>query len=345
MKRALAGAHVRRCRRRALRLRHRRPDFGDRDRGDAPRARASRSARRRQAWFEYGTTDAARHARPLTRSRLGRRAPVPVSKRVTGLLPEHRSTSTASAAEAGDVLLRPGQDVPDRFERAAAADSRRHVAFSGSDRAHGRALLSRRPGLRRRAERPDQGLRQPGRHARRPIFADLGPKVHAFWDRGLLGLALDPDFPAKPYVYVSYAHDAVIGGHRAALGQPKRHVRLLPDAARPDRGRLRDQRPDLPPYRRWQLDDRARAGPRRGLVPAVPEPLGRLARVRAGRLSVRLRRRRRELQRRRLRPVRRAQEPMRRPAGGSGRRARHRRPRRAARCAARTSGPPATRPA
>jgi Glucose / Sorbosone dehydrogenase len=29
-------------------------------------------------------------------------------------------------------------------------------------------------------------------------FADLSTKVHDYWDRGLLGLALDPNFPANP---------------------------------------------------------------------------------------------------------------------------------------------------
>ncbi|MDQ3687534.1 MAG: PQQ-dependent sugar dehydrogenase, partial [Acidobacteriota bacterium] len=44
------------------------------------------------------------------------------------------------------------------------------------------------------------------------IFADLRTNVHNFWDRGLLGLALHPDFPNVPYVYVLYTHDAAIGG-------------------------------------------------------------------------------------------------------------------------------------
>jgi glucose/arabinose dehydrogenase len=43
-------------------------------------------------------------------------------------------------------------------------------------------------------------------------FADLSTRVHNFWDRGLLGMALHPDFPANPSVYVLYAHDAAIGG-------------------------------------------------------------------------------------------------------------------------------------
>jgi glucose/arabinose dehydrogenase len=44
------------------------------------------------------------------------------------------------------------------------------------------------------------------------VFADLRTEVHNFWDRGLLGLALDPHFPATPYVYVLYTRDAAIGG-------------------------------------------------------------------------------------------------------------------------------------
>ena len=39
------------------------------------------------------------------------------------------------------------------------------------------------------------------------IFADLRSKVDDYWDRGLLGLALPPNFPANPYVYVLYTYD------------------------------------------------------------------------------------------------------------------------------------------
>ena len=44
------------------------------------------------------------------------------------------------------------------------------------------------------------------------IFADLRTNVHNYWDRGLLGLALDPSFPTTPYVYVLYTLDAAPGG-------------------------------------------------------------------------------------------------------------------------------------
>jgi glucose/arabinose dehydrogenase len=42
--------------------------------------------------------------------------------------------------------------------------------------------------------------------------ADLSGEVDDYWDRGLLGLALPPNFPASPYVYVLYTYDAPIGG-------------------------------------------------------------------------------------------------------------------------------------
>src|SRR5215216_6179031 len=44
------------------------------------------------------------------------------------------------------------------------------------------------------------------------IFADLRTNVHNFWDRGLMGMELSPQFPTDPSVYVLYTHDAAIGG-------------------------------------------------------------------------------------------------------------------------------------
>ena len=45
------------------------------------------------------------------------------------------------------------------------------------------------------------------------VYADLRTKVHDIWDRGLLGLALDPQFTTgRPFVYALYTHDAAIGG-------------------------------------------------------------------------------------------------------------------------------------
>jgi glucose/arabinose dehydrogenase len=50
------------------------------------------------------------------------------------------------------------------------------------------------------------------------VFVDLRTQVHNFWDRGLLGLALPPNFPTNPYVYVLYTFDAAIGGNAPRWG-------------------------------------------------------------------------------------------------------------------------------
>ena len=43
------------------------------------------------------------------------------------------------------------------------------------------------------------------------VAVDLRSQVDDFWDRGLLGLALDPSFPASPFVYLLYTYDAPPG--------------------------------------------------------------------------------------------------------------------------------------
>ena len=43
------------------------------------------------------------------------------------------------------------------------------------------------------------------------VFADLNTNVHNYWDRGLMGLAVDPGYPTRPYVYVLYAYNHILG--------------------------------------------------------------------------------------------------------------------------------------
>ena len=50
------------------------------------------------------------------------------------------------------------------------------------------------------------------------VLVDLSREVDNYWDRGLLGMALDPEFPAKPYIYVLYTLDAKPGGSVPAWG-------------------------------------------------------------------------------------------------------------------------------
>jgi glucose/arabinose dehydrogenase/PKD repeat protein len=48
------------------------------------------------------------------------------------------------------------------------------------------------------------------------VFADLNINVYNFWDRGLLGMALAPNFPTDPYVYVLYTYDHMLGSSASA---------------------------------------------------------------------------------------------------------------------------------
>ena len=50
------------------------------------------------------------------------------------------------------------------------------------------------------------------------VFADLRTQVHNTSNRGLLGLAVDPAFPASPYIYVYYTLDAPVGGTPPVFG-------------------------------------------------------------------------------------------------------------------------------
>ena len=43
------------------------------------------------------------------------------------------------------------------------------------------------------------------------VYADIRTNVHDFWDRGLLGMALDPSFTTNGRLYVAYAYNAAIG--------------------------------------------------------------------------------------------------------------------------------------
>ncbi|MEZ5075612.1 MAG: PKD domain-containing protein [Solirubrobacterales bacterium] len=51
-------------------------------------------------------------------------------------------------------------------------------------------------------------------------FADLRTEIFGGWDRGLEAIAIDPQFPARPYIYASYTYDAPIGGTAPTWGAP-----------------------------------------------------------------------------------------------------------------------------
>ena len=52
------------------------------------------------------------------------------------------------------------------------------------------------------------------------VVADLRTSTYNSWDRGMLGLALHPAFPAVPDVFVAYTRDALPGGTAPRWGRP-----------------------------------------------------------------------------------------------------------------------------
>ena len=61
------------------------------------------------------------------------------------------------------------------------------------------------------------------------VFADLNVNVYNFWDRGLLGMTLAPNFPTDPYVYVLYTYDHELGSTAPPhAGEPRGVFRSCP---------------------------------------------------------------------------------------------------------------------
>ena len=94
----------------------------------------------------------------------------------------------------------PGEasELPESFEEEVAFSGLTEpttVQFAGD----GRVFVAEKSGLVKVFDDLDDSTPT--------VFADLRTQVHNFWDRGLLGLALDPEFPAEPYVYVLYTYD------------------------------------------------------------------------------------------------------------------------------------------
>ena len=89
--------------------------------------------------------------------------------------------------------------------------------------------------------------------------ADLRTEVYNFWDRGLLGLAIDPGFPTRPYLYALYTFDGAIGGTAPRWGSPdtdttpvRRTPERRPTAASPARSWSGSPSPARrPPSRTW----------------------------------------------------------------------------------------------
>ena len=114
------------------------------------------------------------------------------------------------------------------------------------------------------------------------LFADLSADVHNWWDRGLLGLAIDPGFPAQPYVYVQYTYNVApgaVGAHPRTRTGAQRRLSGSSWCDQPE-WRMCGQRSAVPTDRlrrrhRRHHGRRVRTRPDRGLVRPVPKPFRR----------------------------------------------------------------------
>ena len=138
---------------------------------------------------------------------------------------------------------------------------------------------------------------------RATTFADLRTQVHNFSSRGLLGLAIDPDFPGRA-VRLRLLHARRADRRHAADVRHARRRRNDPCPGDTDDVNCIVSAARLAAARRRRAAGRPRAGARQRLVPAVPVPPRRRHRVRRGRLPVRVGRRRRALGDLGLRPAR-----------------------------------------
>jgi glucose/arabinose dehydrogenase len=109
----------------------------------------------------------------------------------------------ASLCSLAIASLASGSDLPSGFQSVPVIEDLSQptaVEFSGD----GRVFVAEKSGV----IKVYSGLADTSPEK----FADLRTQVYDSGDRGLLGLALDPEFPSRPYLYVLYSRDATIGG-------------------------------------------------------------------------------------------------------------------------------------
>jgi glucose/arabinose dehydrogenase len=73
----------------------------------------------------------------------------------------------------------------------------------------------------------------PGTYVITGTFADVSDHVNSWWDRGLLGVAVDPDFATNGYVYLAYTYENT-ANTQSTGAKTSRVTRIQADPADPD---------------------------------------------------------------------------------------------------------------
>jgi glucose/arabinose dehydrogenase len=196
------------------------------DKAATLRAHGSAGGDPTQYWFQYGTSTSYGTSTPRRDGGAGTDQRN-VSERITGLTPDtlyHFRACASNAKGAGcssDRTFRTGSlGLLPGFQET--------TAFTGLDQptvvrfaADGHVFVAEKRGVIKEFDSLSDTTPQ--------AIADFRTKVHNFWDRGLLGMALDPDFPAEPYIYVAYTYDAVLGGTAPRWGTADQNGDACPD--------------------------------------------------------------------------------------------------------------------
>jgi glucose/arabinose dehydrogenase len=183
-------------------------------------------------WFEYGTTTS--YGQTTAVKDAGSGASAPVQERVAGLSPgttyhvrlcQQNSDGRTCHADQSFSTKQPGFQ-----EEVALSGLELPTAFAFAP--DGRVFVAEKRGVIRVFDSLND--------ATPATFADLRTEVYSYSDRGLLGMALDPAFPSRPYVYVAYHHDALPGGAAPHYGSPGAASDPCPDAGQscPSDGRV-----------------------------------------------------------------------------------------------------------
>ena len=130
---------------------------------------------------------------------------------VRGLRVNGVTTCLALAAVVACCLVENAEALPERFTDEAALTGL-NVPTAVSFAPDGRVFVAEKRGVIKVFDGLDDSSPT--------VFADLRTETYNLGDRGLLGLAVDPEFPERPYVYVTYVYDAEIGGVAPRWGTP-----------------------------------------------------------------------------------------------------------------------------
>jgi glucose/arabinose dehydrogenase len=127
------------------------------------------------------------------------------------LTPDTGTATAASASAAAPAAVRAERSTPEAGFEDVLAIGGLSEPVGAAFAPDGTAFLALKTGVIKSFDPSGSGFEAA---ATSTDFADLTAEVNNYGDRGLTGITVDPQFPARPYVYVNYTYDKdpVTGG-------------------------------------------------------------------------------------------------------------------------------------